>query len=211
MKSKLILEGVFTHFATVDDFVDIQFKRLKSFVKLCYKYKLYPIVHADNSAVNERFNHKLNMGRVGYNLFIKNNEIFPVVEIKSRIVEIQEVKKNESIGYGNKCIAGKNTKVAIIPIGYADGFDMGYIGIQLKIKNQLCRVLNVCMDCFMLDISNVKLKKGDDIYVLNKFNSLKYYANYDKTHEYEIITRFSHARATRKLVVSVSSYRHNIQ
>ena len=58
----------------------------------------------------------------------------------------------------------------------------------------------------MLDISKTRLKKGDEIYILNKFNSLKRYAIYDKTHEYEILTRFKNIRADKDLVVTTSSY-----
>ena len=97
-------------------------------------------------------------------------------------------------------IAKNNTKIAIVPIGYADGFDMKYIGIDLIVKGKKCKVLNICMDCFMLDITNTDIKKGDEIYILNKFNTLKLYADYNLTSQYETMIKFSFIRAERVIV-----------
>ena len=97
-------------------------------------------------------------------------------------------------------MAKSNMKVAVIPIGYADGFDLRLIGCELFVNGIKCKVLNICMDCFMLDITDTKLKKGDEIYVLNKFNSLKIFAEYLQTSKYEIGCKFSNIRADRVIV-----------
>ncbi|MBQ9795508.1 MAG: alanine racemase [Clostridia bacterium] len=176
-QSKLILEGVFTHFATTDDYVNIQMKNFKSFLKVCKNFNVKPIVHADNSFVNEKFNHGLDMVRVGFSLFNRNDGWFlPVVEIKSQIVQVYNVAKGELVGYDYRCVATKNIKIGVVPIGYADGFDLKLIGIGLLINNVECKVLNISMDCFILDITNTDIKKGDEICILNKFNSLNHYA-----------------------------------
>ncbi|MBO5954955.1 MAG: alanine racemase [Clostridia bacterium] len=199
-KSSLELEGIFTHFATHDDFVDEQMKIFKTFVKLCYRFGFKPIVHADNSSVNQLNNHHLDMVRIGFNLYNKDGDWFlPVREIKSKIVQVQYVKKGELVGYNYRFVAKKNLRVAIIPLGYADGFDMRLIGMKLLIDGKKCEVLNICMDCFMLDISSTQLKKGDEIYILNKFNSLSDYAKYINVSEYEMSCKFSHMRADRVL------------
>ena len=199
-QSKLKVEGIFTHFATTDEFVETQMKKFGNFVKLCFKFGFHPIVHADNSFVNEKYNHGLDMVRVGFSLYNRSDGWFlPAVEIKSRVVQVQDVKKDEIIGYNYKCVANKNMKVAIIPIGYADGFDMKFIGINLTIYGHKCKVLNISMDCFMLDITETELKKGDEIFILNKSNSLKVYAEYAETSIYEIMTKFANVRAERIL------------
>ncbi len=200
IKSKLIVEGIFTHFATKDERINEQMKIFNKFIKLCHSFGLNPIVHADNSFVNEKFNHHLDMVRIGFSLFNRSDGWFlPVVEIKSKIVQIQNVKKGELVGYDYRFVARQNMKVAIIPFGYADGFDMRFLGMELYVHGVLCKVLNICMDCFMLDVTNLQIKKGDEIYLLNKFNSLNSYADYIDTSAYEIMTKFSYARAERIL------------
>lgn len=199
--SQLTIEGMFTHFATTDEFVNIQFKIFNNFTKICNQYGFYPIVHTDNSLANEKFNHHMNMVRVGFNLYNRDQGWFlPVAEIKSEVVQTYDIKKRELVGYNYRFVAQKNTKIAIIPIGYADGFDLKYINMNININGKICKIINICMDCFMLDITNTNIKKGDEIYILNKFNSLKMYADYLCTSEYEIMTKFSHLRGKRIII-----------
>lgn len=196
--SKIIVEGIFTHFATTDDYVHKQMICFRRFVNLCFKFGFNPIIHADNSLVNEKYNHNLDMVRIGLSLYGRNeNHFLPVLEIKSKIVEVSVVKSGEIVGYGYKSVAIHNMRVGIIPIGYADGFDSRYIGLKLNIDGKWCQVLNVCMDCFMIDITKTKLKKGDEIYVLDKLNSLNMYADHSCSSVYEVLTRFSSVRAER--------------
>ena len=196
--SRLILEGVFTHFATTNNFIDVQMNRFVKFIQVVKKYKKDVVVHADNSAVNEIKNHNLDMVRIGFNLYNNNQNNFkPVVTIKSKIVQINNIKKNECVGYSNRFVANKKMKIAIVPVGYADGFGLEFIGMEILVNFSNCKVLNVCMDCFMLDVTNLKLKKGDGIYILNNVNSLLTYASYSKLSEYQIMTNFSNMRAIR--------------
>ncbi len=199
--SWLNLEGIFTHFATSDDLVKKQMKNFLKYVKVCREAGFSPLVHADNSSVNERYNHHLDMVRIGFDLYNRNNEkLSPVVQIKSRIVQVNNIKSGELIGYDYRCVADRKMKVAVIPIGYADGFDLRYIGLFLYLGGKMCRVLNVCMDCFMLDISDVNIKKGDSISLVDTINPLKIYAEYSHTSEYEVMTKFSFMRAKRLIV-----------
>lgn len=200
-KGNLTVEGLYTHFATTDEFAKVQMQRFQKFIDLCYSNGFHPIVHADNSFVNEKFNHNLDMVRIGFNLFNRlSDEFCPVVSIKSNIVEVQKVDENGLVGYNYRFVAKQKIKIGIVPIGYADGFDMRYLGIELFVNNTKCKVLNICMDCLMLDITNCQLKKGDEIFILNEFNSLKMYADFINTNEYEIMTKFSYLRARRKIV-----------
>lgn len=208
-KSKLIFEGIFTHFATDDEYVEKQMTRFKRFISSCHKFGFYPLVHADNSVVNRKFNHHLDMVRIGFDLYNRSdNGFLPVVQIKSKVVQINNVQGGELVGYDYRCVAKTKMRVAVIPVGYADGFGLEYIGLELKINGELCKVLNVCMDCFMLDVSNTNLKKGDTIYLLNDINPLKIYAEIAGTSEYEVMTNFSNMRASRQLVSS-SAHREN--
>lgn len=201
LHSGLVVEGIFTHFATTDEYVKVQMGVFNKFIKVCKSFGFNPIIHADNSYVNEKHNHGLDMVRIGFNLYNRDEGWFlPVVEIKSAIVQINYVKKGELVGYNYNCVAYKNLTVAVVPLGYADGFDKKYINMNLNVKGENCKVLNICMDCFMLDVTNVKIKKGDEIYLVNKYNSLKKFAEYLSTSEYEVMTKFSYSRAKRIII-----------
>ncbi len=206
-RSKLILEGIYTHFATTDDLIDKQMERFKKFINLCHRYQFNPIIHADNSAVNMYKNHQLDMVRIGYNLYNQDDKTFSsVTQIRSKIVQINDIKRGELVGYNRRFVAKKRMKIAVIPIGYADGFDLRYIGFKLNIRGEECEVLNVCMDCFMLDISRSDMKKGDDIYILDNINSLHRYSEYAGISEYQVMTNFSHIRAERLISSSQCEY-----
>lgn len=194
--SNLILEGIFTHFATTDQFVDKQMSKFKQYILACKQANFNPIIHCDNSFVNEFKNHNLDMVRVGFNLYNRNDKKFaPAVKIKSKIVQINSLNIGDFAGYNKKYIATKKTNIAVIPIGYADGFDSRLIGIDICIKNKPCKIVNICMDCTLVDISNFNIKKDDDVWILNNVNSLKKYANYLQISEYEMMTKFSNIRA----------------
>ena len=212
--SNLILDGVLTHFATCDSFVKTQFETFCKFRKLCLKQGFKPIFHSDNSAVNNWYNHNLDMVRIGYNLFCNNILGFkPVVELESKIVQINKVKTGALIGYNRVCVAKQPMKVAVIPLGYADGFSTKYIGLMLNINNKQCKVLNVCMDCFMLDVSSCTLKKGCNIKIINNYNPLKLFADYACFNEYEVMCNFLNARADRLISASscCENEKHNTQ
>jgi len=199
--SLLEVEGIFTHYATSDDLVHQQTKVFKKFIKLCFNFGFKPLVHADNSFVNDKFNHKFDMVRIGFSLFNRSENWFvPAVEVKSKIVDTCFINKNELVGYNYKFVSNHKMKIGIIPIGYADGFISKYIGMDICLDGTMCKVLNVCMDCFMVDISKTNLKKGDEIYILNKFNSLKAYADYAEISSYEVMCYFSRMRANRVIV-----------
>lgn len=200
-KSKIQLKGIFTHFATADDFVNEQMKKFAQFIKTAKRLGVNAIIHTDNSFANENYNHGLDMIRIGFNLYNRTSDLYnSVVEIGSRVVNVCSVKKGEHVGYGNVGVCNKKRKIAIVPVGYADGFDAKYIGLNLDVGGKQCQVVNVCMDCFMLDITKTKIKKGDSVFILNKTNSLNKYANFINSSEYEIMTKFSNIRANREIV-----------
>lgn len=191
--SETEIVGLYTHFATDDDYVDTQMREFLDITKDKEQYK-----HVDNSIVSEIKNHSLDMVRIGYNIYNQDNFGYKsVVTIKSRIVQINNVKEGELVGYARRFVADKRTKVAIIPIGYADGFDMRYLGSSITYNEVECRILNICMDCFMLDISATKAKVGDEIYILDSNNPLKKYADTLGSSEYEVMTKFGTMRAER--------------
>lgn len=200
--SKLNLEGVYTHFATTDSFVEHQLLKFNKFISVLKQKGLSAIVHADNSHVFDTRHHNFDMARIGFNLYNNTtNGYKPVVTIKTTITQVNKVKSGDVVGYDRRFVANRPMKIAILPIGYADGFDLDYIGLKLNIAGTKCSVLNVCMDCFMLDITDTKLKKGDTVYILNNVNPLSLYAKYATTSEYLIMCRFGAIRADKEIVL----------
>ena len=100
------------------------------------------------------------------------------------------------------CVALKDLIVAVVPIGYSDGFSVRNIGLMLDVCNVKCKVLNVCMDCFMLDVTDLNVKKGTEISILNEINSLSVYAKHLNISEYEVLTNFSSIRAEKLISTS---------
>ncbi len=197
--SALNLQGVFTHFATSDSYVKNQYLQFKKFMRAAKSYGFNPIFHADNSAVNLKFNHNLNMVRVGFSLYGLAPPNKPVFNLLARVQQINSVKKGELVGYDRRFTASKPTNIAVISLGYADGLDLKYIGMDINIKNSPCKIVNICMDCCMLDIGNLKLKKGSLISIIGKANPIINYSNYINTSPYQVACHFGWARANRLL------------
>ncbi|MCQ2564374.1 MAG: alanine racemase [Clostridia bacterium] len=198
--SKLNLEGIFTHYATADNYVERQTEVFKKFLNCIKNTKFKPIIHADNSAVNAYKNHHFDMVRIGFNLYNNTQKSDGLVErIYAKITQINHVKTGELVGYNRRFVADKNTKIAVVSVGYADGFLLEYLGIKLCVKNTPCRVVNVCMDCFMLDVTNVKISVGEFVEILSDKNNPELYANHTKSSSYQVLTNFSNIRAKREI------------
>ena len=206
--SRLKIEGIFTHFATDDQFVKKQYAKFNRFVNIAHQFGFSPIVHADNSAVNLKHNHHLDMVRVGFSLYGAQKPFRQVMSLSARVLQVNHILANECAGYNNRFIASKNTSIAVVSLGYADGFGLNLIGMDLYVKNTPCKVVNVCMDCFMLDVTDVKIKKGDIVWVLSKLNTLQKYAKYLNSTCYQVMCQFGWARADRVLISSAAPAHH---
>lgn len=86
-------------------------------------------------------------------------DLRPVLSLKSRVILIRSVDKGSSIGYGRSFVAGRDSRIAILPIGYGDGFPRGLsgTGIQVQIGGHLVPVIGrICMDQLAVDITDAK-------------------------------------------------------
>ena len=160
-------------------------------------------VHLENSVGlfnNVDYLNVCNMTRVGialYGLEIKNKGLKPVLSLSSKIVQIQNVKIEDYVGYG-KTIMEKDGKVAVVPIGYADGIIRAYKNHYVVIKNKYHKILNVCMDSILVDVSSSYVKVGDDVEIistnLHKQNCVNGIAKHLGTISYEVVTNLNHNR-----------------
>ena len=116
------------------------------------------------------------------------------VTFKTVISQISEVKQGDSIGYNRKYKAEKDTRIATIPVGYADGIPRlignkkGFVGIQ---NQKVSIVGNICMDMLMVDLQNIKAKEGDEVIIFNGNPTLEEFSGYCQTIPYEVLTSIS--------------------
>ena len=210
------VEGVYTHFATSDadvEFANQQIEKFNRAVLVIKKeFKDIKYIHCANSgAILNVKNYPGNMVRPGIMIYgcypndkLKEKiELKPVCTLKSKISFIKEVEKNTSISYGRTYTTNKKSIIANVPIGYADG-------IRRMLSNKGNVVVNgkkapivgtVCMDSFMIDVTELKdVKVGDDVYIWdNKIITLDEIANQCQTINYEILSTISN-RVIRKII-----------
>ncbi len=199
-KNNLKLDGLFTHFSslTTDENYTIRQREIfQRFINLLPQ-DFAPIIHVGggNSLFKEQ---GFEMYRVGMFLYgYGYSELKPVMSVKSTIIALQEVKKGEHVGYMASFTASQDMRVAVVPLGYDDGVKRGLSNkFSVKINNKVCpNVGKICMDCFMVDVSNVKVKVGDMVEVLWNASEWTEFLN---TTEYEILTNFNGFRAERIL------------
>ncbi len=199
------LEGVYSHFATKlqdIDYIYQQFQRFISFKKLIKQDDI--IFHiASSFATLLDGNLHLDMVRDGFLLYggtANNIGNKFVLTIESQIVNILHAKPGETIGYDRLYKVTKPTTVAIIPLGYADGMDRRLSNnFSVLINGEKCPIVgNICMDVFMVDITNAKAKLYDKVTLLgangDKKITIHDYAQKLKTSPYEALLKFNYDR-----------------
>lgn len=213
------ITGIFTHFANADNidksFTIEQIKRFNNLLELLKnnKFDFNNIdIHASNSGgildfnkLSNRFNFNFNMVRAGiiiYGLYPseyveKSISLKPAMSLKTHISFIKEVEANTSISYGSTYITNKKSKIASIPVGYADGYARCLSNkARVIINGYYCNVIGrICMDQFMVDVTHIEDVKIEDNVILmgsnnfnNNFNiSVEELANLQGTINYEIV------------------------
>ena len=162
----------------------------------------YPIIkHILNSAGISRFpDAQFEMVRLGIGLYgigankTEQTQLQNVSTLKTTISQIKKIKAGESIGYNRKGIAEKDSVIATVRIGYADGYPRSLsngIGKMWVNKNLVPVIGSVCMDMTMLDITGVDAKEGDDVIVFGEKLSVAELAEWANTIPYEILTGIS--------------------
>ena len=114
-----------------------------------------------------------------------------VSTLKTTISQIKKIKAGESIGYSRRGIAEKDSVIATVRIGYADGYPRNLsngIGKMWVNKKLVSVIGSVCMDMTMLDITDVDAKEGDDVIVFGEKLPVSEFAEWAGTIPYEILT-----------------------
>lgn len=208
---KIDVEGIFTHIYNATNFSDskTQICIFNQYLNILSQYfELDKIIkHASASLGAVKYpEFRFDMVRLGILLYgdleeNHNLNLKQVLNVKSKIINIARIKKGESVGYGKNYIAKKNMTVATIPLGYADGIfrsisKKGYV----KVRNQFCKIVgNICMDMFMIDVTNKNVKLGDIVTVLDDTITANILAEYADTISYEILTNIKKNRFNLKI------------
>jgi len=201
------IKSVYSHLADSDNLESEEFTlhQINTFYTFCDKLSQqinYPFIkHILNSEAIARFkDFQFDMVRLGIGMYgyTSNSELKsilqPVIFWKSEISQVKEIKKGETVGYSRTFIAEKDTKIAIIPVGYADGFKRSLsngIG-SVYLNNHFCTVIGrVCMDMLMIDVTNLDVKSGSKVEIIGLNKTMEEFANQAKTIPYEIMTSIS--------------------
>ena len=181
-KPGIEIEGIFTHFAKADETDKTsayeQLNKFNSFIdRIEDEINIHiPIKHCSNSAgIIEIDKANMDIVRAGiilYGLYPSNEVnkekilLTPVLSLKSTIVHLKTIHKGMSVSYGGTYTAQRDTLVATVPIGYGDGYprslsNKGYV----LIRGQRAKILGrVCMDQFMVDVSDIQdVSLGDSV------------------------------------------------
>jgi alanine racemase len=159
----------------------------------------YIMRHILNSAGIERFpEYQFDMVRLGIGHYgissLPDANLKQVCALKTIILQIKNVKAGETVGYSRKGIVATDKRIAVIPIGYADGFDrkLGNGVGEVLINGQPAKVIgNVCMDLIMIDVTNIEAKEGDQVEIFGDHLTISEVAGWLKTIPYEVLTSVS--------------------
>ena len=196
--------SVFSHLAGSDEaqFDDFTLEQIHYFDECAEILKAglnYPIIkHICNSAGIERFsNYQFDMCRLGIGLYgfsFVGAQLRNVCTLETTILSVKTVKAGETIGYGRHTKLNEDRVIAVIPIGYADGFDRRFsnYGGEVWVRGKRCPVVgNVCMDQAMIDVTGTDARPGDIAEVFGEHMPLEELADKLGTITYEILTSVS--------------------
>ena len=206
-QKNLVVKSIFSHLSSADDEDEKEYtlNQIKVFTqnsdKIISALK-YPVLRhiLNSSGIANYTDFQFDMVRIGIGMVgISPNktiekQLKSAVSLKTVISQISEIKEGESVGYNRKFIANSSTKVATIPVGYADGIPrligngVGKFGVHKVLKPIIG---NICMDMIMLDLGDLVANEGDEVIIFNENPSLKEFSSYCNTIPYEVLTSIS--------------------
>ena len=202
------VQTVFSHLAASEEMAQDEFtwQQVKLFdnasKELEYKLGYTFIKHIANSAAAIRHPQlQMDMIRLGIGLYGVNSSnsgslnLQTVTTLKSTIAQIRVLKKGESVSYNRKGHIEKDSVIATIRIGYADGYPrrLGNGAGKVLVKDKLAPVIGtVCMDMFMIDVTDIHgVQEGDDVIIFGNQLPVQQVAKWAETIPYEIMTGVS--------------------
>ena len=206
--SPIKVRSIFSHLAcsedpAMDDFTRLQIKRFSDgssrLKQLLGRDDI--LRHILNSSGITRFPEaQFDMVRLGIGLYGISPEpdvqsmLLPVSKLKTRISQIKDIPCGDSVGYNRRWIAQRDSRIAIIPIGYADGLSrhLGYEHGRVRIAGRNVPIIgSICMDMCFVDITGLDCQEGDEVVLFGPEGMLTEMADAAGTIPYEILTSVS--------------------
>ncbi len=204
-QQQVIVRSVFSHLAGADEqkFDSFTNQQISVFQQCADKiqqaFTHHIMRHILNSAGAERFpEFQFDMVRIGIGHYgisaVPEVTLQQVCTLKTIILQIKTIKAGETVGYSRKGIVDREKRIAILPIGYADGFDRKLsngVG-EVLINGKRAKVIgNVSMDLITVDITDIDANEGDKVEVFGENLTISEVAGWLKTIPYEILTSVS--------------------
>lgn len=204
-QTALLPRSVFSHFVGSDspDFDAFSKHQFELFDKASRQLQeAFPnkiLRHICNSAGIERFPERhLDMVRLGLGLYgidpIDNRVLNNVTTLKTTILQIHEVRKEDTVGYSRRGHLTRDSRIAAIPIGYADGLDrhLGCGHCYCLVNGQKAPYVgNICMDVCMIDVTDIDCKEGDTVEIFGDHLPVTVLSDVLGTIPYEVLTSVS--------------------
>ncbi len=205
-QSNVRVVSVFTHLAASDDPDEDEFTRMQieRFTNCCDKIDgalgYTPLRHALNTHGILRFpEFQFDAVRLGIGLYgvgiCYPHELTPVHVLVAKVSQVRRIDKGDTVGYGRSFKAERDSVIATINAGYADGIPRhaGGGGYKVYLGGSYAPIVGrVCMDMCMIDVTDIqRVVKGDRIEVFGRHASIESLADYCQTSSYEILTRIS--------------------
>lgn len=204
-QNAIIPRSVFSHFVGSDSddfdaFSKVQFERFKKGsekLQAAFDHKI--LRHIDNSAGIEHFpERQLDMCRLGLGLYginSRNNQIINNVStLRTTILQIRQVAAGDTVGYSRKGKVERDSLIAAIPIGYADGLNrhLGNRHCYCLVNGQKAYYVgNICMDVAMIDVTGIDCKEGDSVEIFGDHLPVTVLSDVTDTIPYEVLTGIS--------------------
>ena len=204
-QNAIIPRSVFSHFvgSDSDDFDNFSAEQFRKFdvaskkLQSAFTHKI--LRHMDNSAAIEHFpERQMDMCRLGLGLYgvdpRDNRMLHTVSTLKTTILQLRQVPKEETVGYSRKGVLTRDSVIAAIPIGYADGLNrhLGRGACYCLVNGQKAPYIgNICMDVAMIDVTDIDCQEGDMVEIFGEHLPVTVLSDVLQTIPYEVLTSIS--------------------
>jgi len=201
------IESIFSHLAASDEIEHDEFtlQQIENLNSCSGIFEQEFDYHIDKHILNSngiiRFNHaQMDMVRLGIGVYgivndpVTQQHLLPVSTLKSKIAQLKQINKGDTIGYNRNGIASQNLTIATIPVGYADGLSrrLGNGNWSMLVNGKEAPIIgNVCMDMVMIDVTDIECKENDEAFIFGDKNPISEMAEKIGTIPYEILTSYS--------------------
>ena len=195
--SNLILEGIYTHIYDAMNETSYN-NQIKSFENISQNINLndIEIVHisASDATINYKKPEYVNGCRLGIAMYgLSENDtlkLLPTFSLYSEVIQINDVE-NQTVGYSGNYFANGKEKIAVIPIGYADGIIRKNTGRYVYINNTKYQIVgNICMDMLFVKVDE-NVKVHDKVTIIKDINHIKEISKHLDTIPYEVLCSIS--------------------